>query len=206
MMPSTNRMPPPRRAGPQLFASPLPRPPTLIGAAGTAARHRRVRRQSRRRRAALPARSGRTAAGREARHPLEAEILDGGRVDVLQRAESLAAQVTGVAGPLVRQRLLDDVHRIEAAALALGGAGRSAASGPSSRDARVRRHGDPGCRSAPGPARIPPAAMRQRRHAFSLVVAPLLDRRQIRGDVVHLLVLGIVELQHHLLVRGPSDP
>ena len=34
MTPSTNRMPPPRRAGPQLFASPLPRPPTMIGAAG----------------------------------------------------------------------------------------------------------------------------------------------------------------------------
>ena len=33
------------------------------------------------------------------------------------------------------------------------------------------------------------------------IVAPLLDRPQIRGDVVHLLVLGIVELEHHLLVR-----
>src|SRR5512132_633258 len=34
MTPSTNRMPPPRRAGPQVFASPLPRPPTMIGAGG----------------------------------------------------------------------------------------------------------------------------------------------------------------------------
>ena len=37
MTPSTNRMPPPRRAGPQLFASPLPRPPTMIGRGAAAA-------------------------------------------------------------------------------------------------------------------------------------------------------------------------
>src|SRR6187455_1835865 len=36
MTPSTKRIPPPRRAGPQLFASPLPRPPTMIGAGGAA--------------------------------------------------------------------------------------------------------------------------------------------------------------------------
>src|SRR5262245_20523993 len=34
MTPSTNRIPPPRRAGLQLFASPVPRPPTLMGAGG----------------------------------------------------------------------------------------------------------------------------------------------------------------------------
>src|SRR5262245_47710600 len=34
MVPSTNRIPPPSRAGLQLFASPFPSPPTLIGAAG----------------------------------------------------------------------------------------------------------------------------------------------------------------------------
>ena len=33
MTPLTNRIPPPSRAGPQLFASPLPSPPTTIGAA-----------------------------------------------------------------------------------------------------------------------------------------------------------------------------
>src|SRR5690348_16565097 len=32
MVPSTNRIPPPSRAGPQLFASPVPSPPTMIGA------------------------------------------------------------------------------------------------------------------------------------------------------------------------------
>src|SRR5690242_13779866 len=33
MTPSTNNIPPPSRAGLQLFASPFPRPPTTIGAA-----------------------------------------------------------------------------------------------------------------------------------------------------------------------------
>ena len=32
MVPSTTRMPPPKRAGPQLFTSPVPKPPTMIGA------------------------------------------------------------------------------------------------------------------------------------------------------------------------------
>src|SRR5215212_4074757 len=34
MMPSTKRMPPPGARGPQLFASPFPRPPTTIGVIG----------------------------------------------------------------------------------------------------------------------------------------------------------------------------
>src|SRR4029450_838669 len=34
MTPSTTRMPPPSLAGLQLFASPVPRPPTTMGAAG----------------------------------------------------------------------------------------------------------------------------------------------------------------------------
>ncbi len=66
----------------------------------------------------------RTASGRQAADPLEAEILDGIRVDQFELAESLAAHVTGVAGPLIRQRLPDDVHRIEAADLGVGRRGR----------------------------------------------------------------------------------
>src|SRR5579871_5255202 len=36
-MPSVMMIPPPKRAGPQLLASPEPRPPTMIGAGGPAA-------------------------------------------------------------------------------------------------------------------------------------------------------------------------
>src|SRR6185369_10300717 len=46
--------------------------------------------------------------------PLEAEILHGVLVDQLQRAVAFAAEITRVAGPLVRQRL-HDRRRIEAA-------------------------------------------------------------------------------------------
>src|SRR5215216_4028488 len=37
MTPFTKRIPPPSRAGPQLFASPLPRPPTMMGAGAAGA-------------------------------------------------------------------------------------------------------------------------------------------------------------------------
>src|SRR5262249_30935304 len=52
-------------------------------------------------------RSRRAATRREAGHPLEAEVLDRVRVDQLQRAEALAAQITGVTRPLIRQGFHD---------------------------------------------------------------------------------------------------
>ena len=139
------------------------------------------------------------------RYPLEAQILDRGRVDQFQRAEALAGEVAGVAGPLIRQRL-HDVRRIEAAASASAGGGQSAASGPSSPGVRVCRRGNPGRRSARARApsrRRAPGRGDMLRHVLHVCMglAPLLDRPQIRGDVVHLLVLGVVELQHHRLVR-----
>src|SRR5262249_45710804 len=58
----------------------------------------------------------RPAAGREIRDPLEAEVLDRRRVDELQRAEALAAEITRVAAPFSLERL-DDVGRVESADL-----------------------------------------------------------------------------------------
>ena len=80
------------RAGPHVFASPLPRPPTMIGIA-----------RAGRATAPAAATAARTARGQprgavpfgphpwQRGHPLEAEVLDRGRVDELQRAVSLAA-------------------------------------------------------------------------------------------------------------------
>ena len=123
MMPSTNRMPPPGARLPQLFASPLPSPPTMIGADRSAAAAAATpppppRARHRHGPPAAGARPARVPVGPQpvasVRDPLEAEILDRGRVDLLQRTEPFAAEIARVAGPLVRQRL-DDRRRIEAA-------------------------------------------------------------------------------------------
>ena len=119
MMPSTNRMPPPRRVGSAVVRVAVAEPADV----------------DRRRPAPPPATASAAEppppAGAVAlpvgphpvvrlRHPLEAEILDGVGVDVLEQAEALAAHVAGVAGPLIRQRLLDDVGRIQPADVRVG--------------------------------------------------------------------------------------
>ncbi len=106
-------------------------------------------------------------------HPLQTEVLDRVRIDQLQRAETLAAEVARVAGPLIRERL-HHVGGIEAAALA--GHQRGSERAVMSQEQDV---------------------------VFFIGVDRSLhfNRPQIGGDVVHLLVLRIVELQHHLLVR-----
>src|SRR6185503_3968640 len=60
--------------------------------------------------------SRRTTPGRQTGHPLEAEILDRIGVDQFQRAEALAAHISRITGPLIRQRL-HDLGRIEPAGL-----------------------------------------------------------------------------------------
>src|SRR6185369_2455493 len=113
-----------------------------------------------------------TASCRETRHPLQAEILDRADVDQFQRAETLSTQVSRVAGPLIRQRL-DDFSGIETAGLSA----RLRLSVQKRGSNHQRRNNHEFFHGYRALFRVYPCSS-----------VALLDRPQICGDVVHLLV------------------